>query len=340
MIKRVFKKGLLPAIFVSVVLAAAFFAPSRVTQLHEVLTSAANCYAYPSCAIYTTDAYGPLHEDQVSPVINNYPVFSSTLVRAAHYAPGGAGVTPPYTGLVLDAFGGFHPYNRSCSAVLTPSQYPYFPNMDIARDFVWLSSGTGGYELDGFGGIHPFSVNGAALPPAAGQYPYFTGQDVAKKITLLSTGLGGYVLDAFGGIHPWSVGSNPLPAAPSQFGYWNFNIARDIWVDPAATPGSASGYVLDGWGGFHPWWTAAAGAPVAITQAPYYPGNDIARILWFEPNATPASVTGYELDGYGGVHPFADAADPLPPAFADYPYWAGRDIAKAFWGFITTPPSC
>src|SRR5690349_15424224 len=100
MIKRYFKKGLLPALFVSMVLAAAFFAPSRAT-IQATLTAAANCTAYSPCAIYTGEAYGPLHEDQTSPPIDAYPSFGSALARAAHPAPSGTpGVTAPYSGLV------------------------------------------------------------------------------------------------------------------------------------------------------------------------------------------------------------------------------------------------
>jgi hypothetical protein len=236
----------------------------------------------------------------------------------------------PPVGLVLDAYGGLHPYGRPA---IVPSQYPYYPGNDIARDFVFLPSGAGGYELDGYGGIHPFSVNGNPLPPAPAQYPYFRGNDVAKKITLLANGSGGYVLDAYGGIHPWSVAGFALPAAISQHPYWaGANVARDMWLDPAATGTSASGFVLDFYGGFHPFWGGTASAPTAIVTYPYWAGRDLARSMWFLPGATPSASTGYVLDAYGGPHPFASSGQAQPPRFSDYAYWNGQDIARALFG--------
>jgi len=236
----------------------------------------------------------------------------------------------PSVGLVLDAYGGLHPYG---SPGLVPSAYPYYPGHDIARDFVFVPGGTGGYELDGFGGIHPFSVGGNPLPAAPANYPYFPGNDVARKITLLASGLGGYVLDLYGGVHAWSVTGQPLPAAISQHGYWpGAKVARDIWVDPAATGTSASGYVLDLYGGLHPFWSAAAAAPAAITNHSYWAGRDIARALWLLPNATPSAATGYTLDAYGGIHPLASSGQSLPNPISVYAYWSGRDIARALFG--------
>lgn len=335
MITKYAKRGLVPAVGIAFVLAAAFVAPARGFSIGGLFASyGAVCYSYPACGIYTGDAFGPLHPDQASPQLSNNPVFGSPLVRAAHFAPAGTGVKPPYSGMVLDAYGGLHGYNSNGSVLLSVGQEPYYPGFDIARDFVFLPNGNGGYELDGYGGIHPFSLGSGALPPAPGQYPYYPGQDLAKKITILSTGLGGYELDAYGGIHPWSVGSNPLPAQITQEPYYpGNNIARDLWLDPLSTGASSSGYELDGYGGFHPWSAGAAALPLQMFQYPYYPGNDIARIMWFQPNASAnGGSAGYQLDGFGGIHPFCTQGTPLPPAFGDYAYWPGRDIARALFG--------
>ena len=303
---------------------------TSVTGLDFRPVSGPTCGANP-CHIYTVDGYGGVDGDAFSPAITNQAHFGSPLARAGHYAPSGtAGVTPPQAGLVLDAFGGLHPYG---SPSLQPAQYPYFPNFDIARDFVFLPNGTGGYVLDGYGGIHPFSLGSNPLPPQPSQYPYFPGHDVAKKLTLLSDASGGYVLDAYGGIHPWSVTGHALPVTMAEYGYWpNLNIARDIWLSPTSTAGSGSGYVLDGYGGFHPFWSDAATAPAAMGQYPYWPGRDIGRSMWFLPSATTAAATGYELDGYGGIHPFASSGQPMPPAFSQYPYWRGQDVARTLFG--------
>ncbi len=321
MIKKAVRSGLLPGLCVSVVILAALLIPAG-----SALASAF-CYAYPGCAIYTTDAYGPLHPDGGSPPISNYPNFSSPLVRAAHPAPGSV---MDQTGLELDAYGGLHAFG---TPALTIGQEPYFPGLDIARDFVFLPSGTGGYELDGYGGIHPFSIGANALPPQPGQYPYYPGKDLAKKITILSTGTGGYELDAYGGVHPWSAVGGALPAQISEAPYYpNNNIARDLWLDPASTAAASSGYELDGFGGFHPWWAGTAAAPATMAVYPYYPGLDIARIMWFQPGASSAASNGYQLDGYGGIHPFAANGVLTPPAISPIAYWPGRDIAKALFG--------
>jgi hypothetical protein len=37
---------------------------------------------------------------------------------------------------------------------------------------------------------------------------------------------------------------------------------------------------------------------------------------------------GYTLDGFGGLHPFATAGGPTPPAVKNGPYWNGWDVAR------------
>ena len=156
---------------------------------------------------------------------------------------------------------------------------------------------------------------------------------MAKKITLLPDGSGGYVLDAFGGLHPWAVAGKPLPVSIAGYGYWaGRNIARDVWLAPDSSAASAHGYVLDAYGGFHPFWSKGAAAPAAIGVYGYWAGQDIARGMWFVPGATAGNASGYTLDGFGGIHPFAVGGQPLPPAINQYGYWAGRDIALGLWG--------
>jgi IPT/TIG domain-containing protein len=274
--------------------------------------------------VYTVEAFGGVHPDGASPAIINEPTFSAPLARAAHMSPGLA-----TQGLVLDAYGGLHPYGAEPS----PAQFPYYPGNDIARDFVFLPSGTGGYELDGYGGIHAFSVGGNPLPAAPVQFPYFPGNDVARKITILADGKDGYVLDLYGGIHPWAASGGTLPVAPAQFGYWaGQNIARDIWVDPAATTAGASGYVVDRSGGFHPFWGGTAGAPEAIVNYPYWTGADLSRSFFAVAGSTPSAIVGYEIDAYGGIHPFAGAGQTLPPNLFPFAYWNGQDLARVIFG--------
>lgn len=284
-------------------------------------------FTYTFNGLYTLDAYGGVHGDDTAslPVTASWPGWN--IARTARPWPGAGS---PQAGLVLDGFGGLHSYG---SPTLQIGQEPYFTGNDIARDFVFLPGGTGGYELDGYGGIHPFSLGSNPVPAAASQYPYFPGRDLAKKITLLADGSGGYVLDAYGGLHPWSVSGHSLPTAMAEYGYWSGqNIARDLWLAPGSGATSASGYVLDAYGGFHPFWSASATASPAMAEYGYWPGQDIARGFYFMPGSTGSMSWGYSLDGYGGIHPFASPGEPLPANLSQYAYWPGRDLAKALWG--------
>jgi hypothetical protein len=225
---------------------------------------------------------------------------------------------------VLDGWGGLHPFTTGSNPLPTqPSNYPYWPNFDIARDVVLVPGTTAtagsGYILDGWGGIHPFGT-----APAVTNFAYFPNMDVAKRMFLFSDGKGGYVLDAWGGIHPFAVGSNPLPAAITNFGYWpNFDIARDFALIPSSTEASASGFTLDGWGGLHPFNSGSAVQPVTPGDYPYWPNFDIARGLRLAPATTGSKPQGWILEGYGGEHEFGDA-----PVLAPFPYYPGNDVAR------------
>jgi chitinase len=290
----------------------------------QVAATATRSHAW--FGLYTLDAYGGVHPAD-SPPLGNYPYWSSPTARAVKAQPG---PSAPETGLVLDPYGGLHPYG---GPGLTVGQGPYYRGQDVARDFVFVPSATGGYELDAYGGIHPFSIGANPMPAPPVAFPYFAGRDVAKKIVLLPDGSGGYVLDAFGGLHPWAVSGHALPAPMTGYGYWpGANIARDIWLAPDSTSAAAHGYVIDAFGGFHPFWTGTASVPAAITTYGYWAGRDIARAVWFLPAAAASQPSGYTLDAYGGIHAFAGGGQPLPAAISQYGYWPGSDVALALWG--------
>jgi Glycosyl hydrolases family 18 len=290
----------------------------------QVVPTATKAHAW--AGLYTLDGYGGVHLAD-SPPLGNAPYWPWPAARAVKAAPG---PNAPQTGFVLDAFGGLHPYG---GPALQVGQEPYYPNHDVARDFVFLPNATGGYELDGYGGIHPFSIGSNPMPPAPVQHPYFPGQDIAKKITMLADGSGGYVLDAYGGLHPWAVAGKPLPLSPAAYGYWpGRDIARDVWLAPDSTATATHGYVLDAYGGFHAFWGGTATAPAPIAAYGYWAGQDIARSAWFLPSATASTAAGYTLDAYGGIHPFAVGSQPLPAGISQYGYWPGRDVARTLWG--------
>src|SRR5205085_4681609 len=64
--------------------------------------------------------------------------------------------------------------------------------------------------------------------------------------------------------------------------------------------------------------------PPNVTWTAYWPGWDIARRLVVNPDGK----TGYVLDGWGGLHPFAAVGTAQPPALAWSAYWPGWDIAR------------
>lgn len=128
---------------------------------------------------------------------------------------------------------------------------------------------------------------------------------------------GGVLLDGYGGLHAFGGASLTTNGSP----YWaGWDIARAVSI----MPGGAGGWTLDGYGGVHSWGAAPPiSAPMysadPSARAPaYWPGRDIARALVVLPD----KVSGYELDGYGGLHNFGAAPPLLTPV-----YW-GWDIAR------------
>ena len=267
--------------------------------------------------LYTLSDYGGVNAADSPSLAGSAYWPNWNIARSAHARPGTTN-----SGLVLDGWGGLHPYGIS----ETISASGYWPGWDIARDFAFLPDGSGGVVLDGWGGLHPFHVNGATIAINVTLTAYWPRWDIARRVVIFADGSGGYVLDAWGGIHPFGInGAPPVQAsAIDQTGYWpGWNIARDIVLVPG--DGGRSGYTLDGWGGVHPFHLNGDGSamPAAISSA-YWRGWDIARGMWLLPGS---STAGYTLDGWGGLHPFGGA-----PAIKSQSYWPGRDIARCVWG--------
>jgi len=279
--------------------------------------SATATRSHPFSGLYTLDAYGGVNGADSPPLATTAYWPGWGIARSAHAQPGSLD-----SGLVLDGWGGLHPYG----APMTFSTTAYWSGWDIARDFAFLPDGTGGFVLDGYGGLHAFHVNGSTAALNAVGFAYWAGWDIARKVVIFADGKGGYTLDAWGGIHPFGInGASPVSAsAIVQTGYWSgWSIARDIVLVPG--DGGHSGYTLDGWGGVHPFHVNGDGSvmPANIATA-YWSGWDIARGMFLLPGSATA---GYTLDGWGGLHPFGGA-----PAIISQSYWPGRDIAKCVLG--------
>ena len=63
-----------------------------------------------------------------------------------------------------------------------------------------------------------------------------------------------------------------------------------------------------------------------------YVKDKLRSALWLLPSSTPGAVSGYVLDGYGGLHPLGSA-----PAVVRCPYWQGWDIAIGLAGVYSEP---
>jgi hypothetical protein len=124
-------------------------------------------------------------------------------------------------GLVLDGWGGLHPFTLGPSVappVVTPGTGPYWPGWDVARDLAILPGGGGGYVLDAWGGLHPFGLDGKAGPPKPAWQAYWKGWDVARGVVFVDD-RSGYVFDAWGAAHPFSVDGAYQPGKPPT-PYW------------------------------------------------------------------------------------------------------------------------
>jgi hypothetical protein len=251
---------------------------------------------------------------------------SVTGLNFATYPPPSCGANPCqiYT---VEAYGGVHPDAGSPAITNEPT----FAS-PLARA-AHMSPGTPGkgLVLDAYGGLHPYGSEAAAA-----QYPYYPGIDIARDFVFNAAGTGGYELDGYGGIHLFSVGGGALPTAAGNYPYFPGNdVAKKITLLASGT----GGYVLDIYGGIHPWSVAGSALPAAISQYGYWPGANVARDIWLDPAATGGSASGYVLDLYGGFHPFWSATAPAPAAITTYPYWTGRDLARALWFLPSATPS-
>ncbi|TMD40248.1 MAG: hypothetical protein E6I89_03910 [Chloroflexi bacterium] len=187
-----------------------------------------------------------------------------------------------------------------------------------------MVTSTSGYIGTGSGQVIPF---GGATISGQGASPIW-GIDYGRGVaTCPGRDNYGYELDLYGGVHA-------LGTAPSVTGtaYWqNWDIARGL----ALRADCESGYVLDGWGGLHPFYSASIGP--TLNPSPHLTGYwtnwDIARSVDYVGQINGVD-SGYVLDGYGGVHPWGNAA---PLSSSEFPYWANWDIARTIIPYDLDP---
>lgn len=83
---------------------------------------------------------------------------------------------------------------------------------------------------------------------------------------------------------------------------------------------------MDAWGGVHPIGIGQAAPALPVLSACWH-GWDVVRAIWLEPSATLGAVSGYVLEGYGGLHQIGGA-----PVITRSTYWRGWDIAIGLAG--------
>jgi hypothetical protein len=227
---------------------------------------------------FTVDAWGGLHPfwtptggAPARPV--GAPYWHGWDIARGVAVPQGLATTNPW-GLVLDAWGGLHPFGVGTAAHIGSIHgAPYWRAWDIARDVALLPDGTGGVVLDGWGGLHSFAV-GSHTAPTTHISAYWSGQDVATGVAMLPDGSGGYVLDAFGGLHPFSVGAHSLPPLPVYASRWaGWRIATGVTMLADGT----GGYVTDAFGGLHSFSITKGTTPALPGHVAYWRGWPIVR---------------------------------------------------------------
>jgi len=207
-------------------------------------------------------------------------------------------------GVVLDGFGGLHPFG---GVTVDTAGAPYWQGWDIARSVALLSGGAGGWELDGWGGIHPFGA-APALPASS----VWHGWDIARALVVDPDAQGGYVLDGWGGLHPF--GNAPALSGNPYWPGWYVAAGLDIHYNLNNVPDG--GWTLDAWGGIH-----AFGAAPQLPSAHYYSG----LYFWRGFHATGNGAGAYLVGGWGIVDSTGNAAG---IQWSGYPTWGAWNIAR------------
>lgn len=79
----------------------------------------------------------------------------------------------------------------------------------------------------------------------------------------------------------------------------------------------------------------SGGGPLAVGSI-RQGANDVAAAIQYQPDASTSGLParGFEVEGFGGLHPFSIGGGPKPVAPSGAPYWPGLDAAR---GVALTP---
>ncbi len=122
---------------------------------------------------YWLDGFGAIHAvgNALSSAAMQVPSFGSDIARAIWVAPWGTPNHPQ--GLILDGYGGLHPFWANGDTQPVQPISPHYTNgTDIARDLVINLDQSGsnpisGYMLDGHGTVWPFGNASRSHPPSS-----------------------------------------------------------------------------------------------------------------------------------------------------------------------------
>ncbi|MHB8669735.1 MAG: hypothetical protein ACYDAD_04110 [Acidimicrobiales bacterium] len=251
-----------------------------------------------------------------SPEVRRGPRLAALAVVACTVAAGLVAALPasitaeatPAGGVVLDGYGGLHPFG---GLTLDTQGSQSWPGWNIARALNIRADGSGGWDLDGYGGIHAF---GSAAPVASPVY--WRGWDIARSLTMTSVGPDGlpdgrqgYLMDGFGGLHPWG-GAPDLSGGP----YWpGQDRARGLAVHLRGDGVPDGGWVLDTAGQV----SAFGGAPAIAV--PGLAGGPVWRQLHVV--AGGAAPSGYLVSRWGVIAPFGAGVAPSWSGYRDFGAW-------------------
>jgi len=221
--------------------------------------------------------------------------------------------TQPVGGVMLDGWGGLHPFG---DLTLNTARASYWANWDIARAVAIRPDGSGGWTLDGYGGIHAFGSAAAVRTPG-----YWGGWDIARAFVVTSRdtaglpdGRQGYLLDGFGGVRPWG-GAPALPGAP-------YTAGQDVWRGLEIHYGATS--IPDGG-----WAMDRRGRVTALGAAPPLPLTGLPAAPVFQQLHGNAAA-GYVVPKYGVITAYGSGVAPNWSGYADFGSWDMlRDIVLA-----------
>jgi uncharacterized protein YvpB len=213
----------------------------------------------------------------------------------------------PHGGVILDGWGGLHPFG---GMVLDQRGAPSWPNFDIARALSVRADAGGGWILDAWGGIHAFG----GAPPI--QSPvYWPGWFIARAMVVTSRdsdgqldGRQGYVLDGWGGLHPWG-GAPVLSGVPYTASQ---DLARGLEIHYAANGRPDGGWVMNRSGK-----VTAFGAAPPLTIAGV-PASPVMQQLHAAGNG------GFALAKWGSIKTYGS----ISPYWSGYSDWGSWDIMR------------